>query len=91
MGEIDLIMKDNDTLVFIEVRFRKNCHYGSPLESITRSKQKKIIRAAKFFLSKFKGHDLSCRFDAVGITPNANTTANTSPFNIVWIPAAFYL
>jgi putative endonuclease len=83
-------MKENETFVFVEVRFRKDSRYGSPLESITRSKQKRIIRAANFFLSKFNSHHLACRFDAVGITPNSKN-AESTPFNIDWVPAAFCL
>jgi len=51
-GEIDLIMMDagTNTLVFIEVRYRKNTDYGAGFESISRSKQKKIITSAKCFI-----------------------------------------
>ncbi|MCW9022255.1 MAG: YraN family protein, partial [Sedimenticola sp.] len=50
MGEIDIIMKDQDSLVFVEVRYRKQNAFGSAAESVTTTKQKKIIRAAYHYL-----------------------------------------
>jgi len=49
-GEIDLVMSDQQTLVFIEVRYRKSHHYGSSAESVTINKQKKIIHTAVLYL-----------------------------------------
>jgi putative endonuclease len=51
-GEIDIIMQDKDTLVFIEVRFRKNDHYGGGLESITPKKKKRILATAEQYLQR---------------------------------------
>lgn len=69
-GEIDLIMTDRaTTLVFIEVRYRRNNVYGSPLATITASKQRKIRHAAAHFLALHpQYYTLNCRFDAVGIS-----------------------
>lgn len=67
-GEIDLIMKDDKTLVFVEVRYRKNAKFGSALESVTRSKQQKLISAAEIYLNTLQNDELmSMRFDVVGI------------------------
>lgn len=86
MGEIDLIMIDGDSLVFVEVRFRTNADYCPPLESITRAKQRKVIKAAShYLLSRFNSHDIACRFDAVGITQS-----HCSEPKIEWIKNAFY-
>lgn len=62
-GEIDLIMRDNDTLVFVEVRKR---HTGirDAIESITNAKQRKLVKSAQYYLLK-TGFDVACRFDAV--------------------------
>ena len=49
-GEIDLVMLDSDTLVFVEVRYRKGDRYGSAAESVTYTKQRRISSAAKQFL-----------------------------------------
>jgi putative endonuclease len=68
-GEIDLIMADGEFIVFVEVRYRRNNSYGNPLESITASKKKRIIRTATHFLHSKRGlEDRPCRFDAVGIS-----------------------
>lgn len=67
-GEIDLIMKDGKTLVIVEVRYRKNAKFGSALESVTRSKQMKIIAATEVYLNTLPNDDLMpIRFDVVGI------------------------
>lgn len=69
LGEIDLIMEDAATLVFVEVRFRETAAYGDPLETITRSKQKRIVRAANLFLQLHPQYrERTCRFDAIGMT-----------------------
>ncbi|MCG6199792.1 YraN family protein [Psychromonas antarctica] len=65
-GEIDLIMLDQETLVFIEVRYRKNSEFGGALASITKRKQGKIIKTAKHYLTQFESEPY-CRFDAIAI------------------------
>ncbi len=70
-GEIDLIMQDNNDIIFIEVRSRQHSDYGSAVESVTTSKQKKLIRAATYFLQKRKWYNkVNCRFDIIGISQN---------------------
>ena len=83
-GEIDLIMLDQRTLVFIEVRYRKHGQYGSAGESITPTKQARIIRTAEMFLAQHPtyGHS-ACRFDAVLFDQKGATVQHT------WIKAAF--
>lgn len=66
-GELDLIMQERKTLVFIEVRHRKNAQYGSALESINRTKQQKWLNAANAWLVR-QNQSLDtadCRFDVV--------------------------
>ena len=53
LGEIDLIMWDKELIVFIEVRYRNTQRYGCGLESVTRGKQRKIIRTALQYLQKY--------------------------------------
>ena len=79
-GEIDLIMEDNDSVIFIEVRMRKNNDFGGALASIDSKKQKKISNTAQQFMSN-KGwlNSKPMRFDAIGIEDN----------NIEWIKGAF--
>lgn len=67
-GEIDLIMRDGNDIVFVEVRSRTRIDYGDALESITPSKMKKIIRAASHFLQKKNWlYSVSSRFDVIAI------------------------
>ncbi len=79
-GEIDLIMSDKESLVFIEVRYRKKADYGNALESVTKSKQQKITKTAQHFLltyPQWENHPL--RFDVFAITGK----------EIDWVKAAF--
>ena len=62
-GEIDLVMKDAKTLVFIEVRLRSNSQFGSAGASITAQKQQKLILTAQHYLQNHG--DCHCRFDAI--------------------------
>jgi putative endonuclease len=66
-GEIDIIAKDKDTLVFVEVRSRTYTEYGLPSESIDHRKQEHIKRAASEFLKRFDLFDYNCRFDCVSV------------------------
>ncbi|MFV1922635.1 MAG: YraN family protein [Methylotenera sp.] len=62
-GEIDLIMKDASTLVFVEVRLRTNLQFGGAGASITLQKQKRLIATAQHYLQP--NNNIDCRFDAV--------------------------
>lgn len=62
-GEIDLIMQDATTLVFVEVRLRSNQRFGGAGMSITPAKQVKLRRTAELYLQQ--NGDCDCRFDAV--------------------------
>ncbi len=78
-GELDLIMLDANTLVIIEVRFRKSDKYGGALESITRKKQARIIATTQYYLMKNKLKN-SVRFDVITLSNDRN---------INWIKNAF--
>jgi len=87
-GEIDIIMLEKkelgDSLVFIEVRYRRSKKFGSALESINKNKQLKVIKAAKYYLHKHpEFRHYFCRFDIV--------TIETSRNQLQWIPSAFTL
>jgi putative endonuclease len=83
-GEIDLIMKDKHTIVFVEVKFRQSSQYGLAQEMVNRSKQRKIIKTAQHWLlsKKLSPHTTDVRFDVVAIQGN-----QTQP---EWIKSAFY-
>ncbi len=80
-GEIDLIMRDGQTLVFVEVRYRRSDRFGGAAASITLHKQQKLLRAAALWLNErdqsFASSD--CRFDVVAITGE----------QVEWLPNAF--
>ncbi|OED40132.1 YraN family protein [Endozoicomonas sp. (ex Bugula neritina AB1)] len=85
-GEIDLIMLDGDTLVFIEVRFRSNRHFGSAPSTITSKKQLKIRKTAAYYLQKHPQHNhRTCRFDVVAVSGNDAAPKKS----LEWIKNAF--
>ncbi|NBQ70428.1 MAG: YraN family protein [Nitrosomonadaceae bacterium] len=63
-GEIDLIMRDGATLVFVEVRMRSNTAFGGAATSITPAKQAKLLHTARHYLSQLN-NEPPCRFDAL--------------------------
>lgn len=86
LGEIDLIFHHQNTLVFVEVRSRKNIYFGGAADTVTFKKQRKLIQVAQFFL-KMQPHlaHMPCRFDVIAIT-----IQGTNP-DIAWIPNAFQM
>ncbi|MBW7887659.1 MAG: YraN family protein [Bacteroidetes bacterium] len=66
-GEIDLIAKENEEIVFIEVKFRNNARFGLPEEFVTPKKQERIRRTAEGFAAERNITNISCRFDVVSI------------------------
>ncbi len=68
LGELDLVMQDGDTLVFVEVRTRHSSRFGSAAESIDQAKQKKLVRMAAFYLQGKRLQQVPVRFDVVAIT-----------------------
>jgi putative endonuclease len=81
MGELDLIMRDAEYLVFVEVRSRRASQHGTPLDTITVNKQRRLVRAAEHYLQHHR-IDQACRFDVVGITYHADQV------QINWVPNA---
>lgn len=66
-GEIDLIVKDGDTVVFVEVRLRRNDKFGGAAASIGASKRARLKYAARHYLAHL-GREPNCRFDAILLT-----------------------
>ncbi len=90
VGEIDIVMTDRDSLVFVEVRSRKHKDYGSAFESVNRHKQQKLVRAAKHYLQANKLTDkIPCRFDVVSVSSLALDTKQNNGSQIEWITNAF--
>ena len=87
-GEIDLIMRALDgTLVFVEVRQRANASHGGAGASISSTKQRRIIFAARHYLMRF-GSPPPCRFDVVLVHGTLCEGKGPEP-EIEWVPAAF--
>jgi putative endonuclease len=88
LGEIDLIMHDAGTTVFVEVRYRKSAKFGSGAESIDARKQRKLFASATHYLQKNKqAANQPCRFDVISLTPGA--LHGNNPNDIQWISNAF--
>jgi putative endonuclease len=64
LGEIDVIARDGETLVFVEVRLRKDARFGGAAASISFHKQRRLLAAAGLYLSRLR-RTPACRFDAV--------------------------
>lgn len=80
-GELDLVMDEQGTLVFIEVRYRRSSGFGSPAESVHTSKRLRLIAAARHYLHEHAS-DQPCRFDVIAISGD-------KPYQIDWIRDAF--
>ncbi|MDR3646819.1 MAG: YraN family protein [Candidatus Babeliales bacterium] len=81
-GEIDIIATKNDVVAFVEVKSRKTNYFGLS-EVITKSKQRKIILTAKYYISKYKLYNNICRFDVALLQKTENG------FEIQYIANAF--
>ena len=79
-GEIDIIGRKDNTLLFIEVKYRKNESFGYPLEAVGFAKREKIRKMARFFLNENHYYHYNIRFDCIGIIGS----------QIEWIKGAFY-
>ena len=66
-GEIDIIAKDKECLVFVEVKTRRSTLYGFPAEAVNYKKQRKIINTALCFLKQRGITDSACRFDVLEV------------------------
>jgi len=82
-GEIDLIGRDGDYLVFFEVRYRGAGSLVDPASSITRRKQVRLLRAASFYLHRNGLWNQASRIDVVAITPGTS-----HKYRIQWIKNA---
>ena len=84
-GEIDLVMQDGDTYVFIEVKYRKNNTFGGAIEAIPISKQNKIKHCITFYLNQagLNEYNTPCRIDVIALLGDI-----TQP-EITWLKNAF--
>ena len=66
-GEIDIVARERNVLVFVEVKARSSGNFGTPLESVTWQKRKRLSQMAAAYLVMNQLHDVACRFDVVSI------------------------
>ena len=83
-GEVDLVMRDADCLVFVEVRYRRSGSFANAAESVDRRKQRKLSLTAAYYLSRQPQYaDKPVRFDVIAMDRNDSGTA------LNWITDAF--
>lgn len=83
-GEIDLVMRERETLVFVEVRYRTGAGFGGAAASVDARKQARLTATALHYLQRHPGaRKRECRFDVVAVAPGACEDA------VEWIQAAF--
>lgn len=87
LGEIDIIAKEDDTIVFIEVKSRRTSTFGHPKHSITLKKQQQISKTALYYLKSTKQSNVRARFDVVTVNsvnkkPDVEIIKNA--FELAW-------
>jgi putative endonuclease len=80
-GEIDLVMRDGDSIVFIEVKYRASSAFGGAAAAVTASKQQKLLRASRWYLQQYRLTNQPCRLDVVAIE-------GQPPYQLQWIKNA---
>ena len=82
-GEIDIIAKHEEYLVFVEVKYREDNKSGHPLEAVSLAKQKTICKCALYYMKKNGIQDVSVRFDVVGILGDKIQVLQNA-FDFIW-------
>lgn len=80
LGELDLVMRQGEQLVFVEVKYRASNSYGGASAAISYRQQQKLLRTAQLYLQRSK-HTGPCRFDVL-------TISGTEPYQFNWIQNA---
>ena len=73
-GEIDIVARDGEVTVFVEVKTRDGNDFGDGAEAVTPWKQRRIAKMAVDFLARHRLHDRPCRFDVVAVDVSGGTT-----------------
>lgn len=84
-GEIDLVMRDDDIIVFVEVKYRKKNNFGGAIEAVSIAKQNKIRHCVAFFFQQanLNEYNTPCRFDVIALEGNINQP------QVTWLKNAF--
>jgi putative endonuclease len=85
-GELDIVARDGNVMVFVEVKARSGGNFGAPLESITSQKRQRLSRMAASYLFLKHVSDVPCRFDVVAVTGKV-----PGPFQVEVLQNAFNL
>lgn len=83
LGEVDLVVRRGDTVVFVEVKTRISRRAGAPEEAVTKAKRARLRRLAELYLSRFRQAHYGCRFDVVAVD------LGRFPPRLRHLPAAF--
>jgi len=83
-GELDLVARDGDAIVFCEVKTRRGTGYGRPVEAVTRAKQRRLRLLAQRWLAAHDEHAQDLRFDVVGVLLSGD-----GPAVVTHLPGAF--
>jgi putative endonuclease len=86
-GEIDIVARDGETVVFVEVKARATAEFGSAAEAVTHAKQRRLASMATDYLARSRLTNCPCRFDVVAIDETPNGPAITlyrSAFALGW-------
>lgn len=84
LGELDLVMRDGEAVVFVEVRYRRGAGFGGSVSSVDATKQRKLVLAAQCFLAAHPAlANCPCRFDVVAVEGGSDAS------RIDWIRNAF--
>ena len=79
-GEIDIVARDAETIVFVEVKVRLTAEFGTAAEAVTPWKQRRLVSMATDYLVRHQLHDRPCRFDVVAIDgPIGEATVSVYP------------
>lgn len=89
IGEIDIVARDGDCLVFVEVKTRKSVDHGEPFESVGAQKQKKLTQLAWSYAKRHRCLNTPIRFDVISIVMNSDEDTRSSSPEIRHFKAAF--
>ncbi len=87
VGELDLVMRDGATLVFVEVKTRRDRRFAAPHDAVSPEKQRRLTRAARWFVHDRRQHDVPLRFDVIGIVVTPDAPPEIEHFRDAFPPA----
>lgn len=86
VGELDLVMREKDTVVFVEVKTRRDRRLAEPEDAVHAGKQRKLVKTARWFLNQRQLHAVPCRFDVVTVLLPLNGPPEIRHFPEAFLP-----